>query len=115
MSYSVAEGTLLCHLLRRKIMCDFQKWKINATGDIFAQLIFFKWNMHKNKYLLVRQQCNYWFLLYEVTNLPIEWAFKTTYNDNETDKVKHGIKRITSRKINRGHGFKNWNAQMVTF
>lgn len=24
-------------------------------------------------------------LLYEVTNLPIEWAFKTTYNDNETE------------------------------
>lgn len=24
-------------------------------------------------------------LLYEVTNLPIEWALKTTYNDNETE------------------------------
>lgn len=42
-------------------------------------------------------------------------ACKTTYNDNETGKVKHGIKRITSRKINHGHGFKNCNAQMVHF
>jgi hypothetical protein len=38
---SVSEGTLLCHLLRCKIMCDFQKWKINATGDIFAHLKYF--------------------------------------------------------------------------
>jgi hypothetical protein len=39
-------------------------------------------------------------LLYGVTNLPTERAFKTTYNDNEMDKLKQGIKRINSRKIN---------------
>jgi hypothetical protein len=54
-------------------------------------------------------------LVYEVTNLPTEWAFKTTDNDNETDEVKHGIKRITPGKINHGHSFKNWDAQMVIF
>jgi len=45
---SVSEGTLLCYLLRRNIMCDFQKWKINATRDIFAHLNdFLKLNLHR--------------------------------------------------------------------